>query len=147
MRHRVAERERQRQEDIEAETASHSSLPCALGHHRPAFYHTSTGKFLPARRYRSADTSHGPVSICLSVYLSRVETALNESSWFWHEIFLAPILQSYTVLKGNSGISKNKGTFLWNFVSNSGLRENFASAYQSPKRVIDLARERWTLRA
>ena len=28
---------------------------------------------------------------------------------------------SYTVLWGNSGISTNKGTCLWNFVSNSGL--------------------------
>jgi len=28
---------------------------------------------------------------------------------------------SYTVLKGNFGNSKNKGTFLWNFVPNSGL--------------------------
>jgi len=30
---------------------------------------------------------------------------------------------SYTVLKGNSGISKNKGTSLWNFVPNCGLRK------------------------
>ena len=30
---------------------------------------------------------------------------------------------SYTVLKGNSVISKNKGTSLWNFVLNSGLRK------------------------
>ena len=29
----------------------------------------------------------------------------------------------YTVLKGNSVISKNKGTSLWNFVLNSGLRK------------------------
>jgi len=30
---------------------------------------------------------------------------------------------SYTMLKGNSVISKNKGTSLWNFVLNSGLRK------------------------
>ena len=30
---------------------------------------------------------------------------------------------SYTVLKENSDISKNKGTSLWNFVLNSGLRK------------------------
>jgi len=35
---------------------------------------------------------------------------------FWHGSFLSPI--SYTVFKGNSVISKNKGTFLWNFVRN-----------------------------
>ena len=146
MRHRVAERETETGRHRGRDSISFIIAMCTWPS-PPAFYHTRTGKFLAARRYRSADTSRGPVSICLSVYLSRVETALNESSWFWHEIFLTPILQSYTVLKGNSGISKNKGTFLWNLVSNSGLRENFASAYQSPKRVIDLARERWTLRA
>jgi len=32
------------------------------------------------------------------------------------------------VLEGNSGISKNKGTSLCNFVQNSGLRENFSTA-------------------
>ena len=30
---------------------------------------------------------------------------------------------SYTVLKGNSVISKNKGTSYWNFVLNFGLRK------------------------
>ena len=30
---------------------------------------------------------------------------------------------SYTVLKGNSVTCKNKGTSLWNFVLNSGLRK------------------------
>jgi len=36
---------------------------------------------------------------------------------------LASFHPSYTVLKGNSVISKNKGTSLWNFVLNSGLRK------------------------
>jgi len=60
-------------------------------------------------------TSHGPVSACRSqvgVLLKR----LNESSWF-----LA--CESYTVSNGNSVISKNKGTSLWNFVLNSGVRK------------------------
>jgi len=30
---------------------------------------------------------------------------------------------SYSVLQGNSGIYKNKGTSLWNFVVNSALRK------------------------
>ena len=30
---------------------------------------------------------------------------------------------SYTVLKGNSGTFRNKGTSLWNFVPNSGFKE------------------------
>ena len=37
---------------------------------------------------------------------------------------------SYTVLQGNSGISNNKGTYLWNFAPNCGLKENFAAAYR-----------------
>ena len=44
---------------------------------------------------------------------------------------------SYTALKVNSVISKNKGTSLWNFVLNSGL------LLRSSKRVIDLAGRRW----
>jgi len=35
---------------------------------------------------------------------------------------------SYTVLEDSSGISKNKGTFLWNFVPNSLNWQNFAAA-------------------
>ena len=52
---------------------------------------------------------------------------------------------SYTVLKGNSGISKHKGTSPGTLSQTRDL-ENFASMYRSSKRVIDLARERWTLR-
>ena len=37
--------------------------------------------------------------------------------------------QSYTVLKGNSGIYQNKGTSLWNSAQNSGLKKI------SPQRV------------
>ena len=56
---------------------------------------------------------------------------------------------SYTVLKRNSGIFKNKGTSLWwNFaLTQKTDLENFASAYWSSKRFIDFARQRWTLRA
>jgi len=51
----------------------------------------------------------------------------------------------YTALKENSGIYKNTGTSLWNFVPNSAALGNSASAHWSSKCVIDLARERWTL--
>jgi len=52
--------------------------------------------FLPARRYASAGTRHGPVSVCLclSVCPSQVgvlKRRLNESSWLWHGSFLPPI--------------------------------------------------------
>jgi len=36
----------------------------------------------------------------------------------------ASVHPSYTVLKGNSVMSKNKGTSLWNFVLNSGLSDS-----------------------
>jgi len=50
---------------------------------------------------------------------------------------------SYTVLKGNSVISKNKGTSLWNFVLNSGLRKFrhgisiVETCYQLSSRKVD----------
>jgi len=48
--------------------------------------------------------------------------------------FYLPV--SYTVSKGNSGIFKNKGTFLWNFVPNSGLRK-FRRGLSIVERFID----------
>ena len=50
---------------------------------------------------------------------------------------------SYTVLKGNSVIPKNKGTFLWNFVLNAGLRKFrhgisiVETCYQLSSRKVD----------
>jgi len=69
------------------------------------------------RRYASAGTS----CVCLSV-TSRSCIEMAE----WIELVLgtgASFHLSYTVLKGNSGIFRNKGTSLWNFVPNSGLRK------------------------
>ena len=68
-------------------------------------------------------TSHGPVFVRPSVCPSQVGVLtkwLNESSWFFTFLPGASFHLSYTVLKGNSVISKNKGTSLWNFVLNSG---------------------------
>ena len=47
---------------------------------------------------------------------------MNESSWFLARE-LPSTLPTYTVLKEKSVILKNKGTSLWNFVINSGLRK------------------------
>ena len=50
---------------------------------------------------------------------------------------------SYTVLKGNLVISKNKDTSLWNFVLNSGLRQFrhgisiVETCYQLSSRKVD----------
>jgi len=60
---------------------------------------------------------------------------MNELSWF--------LALSYTVLKGNSVISKNKDTSLWNFVLNSGLRKFrhgisiVETCYQLSSRKVD----------
>ena len=98
-----------------------------------------------ARCYASAVIAMG---LCLSVRLSvRSQCSIETAERI--ELVLACELPSTrpTVLKGNLVISKNKGTSSWNFVLNSGLRENFATAYRPSKRVINLARERWTLTA
>jgi len=80
--------------------------------------------FLPARRCASADTSYGSVSVCLPLSV-RVchKSVLYRNCWtnragFWHG---TSFHLSQTVLKGNAGISKNRGTSLWKFVLNSGL--------------------------
>jgi len=68
--------------------------------------------FLHARRY-------GPV-VCLSVRHKSVPHQRAERI----DLVLgidATLDLSYIVLEGNSGAFKNKDTFLWNFVPNSGL--------------------------
>jgi len=62
--------------------------------------------------------------VCLSVSLPQIgvlSKRLNESSCFFR--VEASFKPSYTTLKGKSGISKNNGTFFWNFVPDSGLRK------------------------
>jgi len=82
------------------------------------------------------------MALCPSVCPSQVGVLLkrlNESSWFLAcELSTRP-----TLLKGNSVISKNKGTSLWNSVLKSGLRK-FRDGISI---VENLARDRWTLRA
>ena len=86
-------------------------------------------------------TSHEPVSVCLYV-TSRcsIETAKRIEMVFGTRASFHP---SYTVLKGNSVISKNKGTSLWNFVLNSGLRKFrhamsiVETCYQLSSRKVD----------
>ena len=53
---------------------------------------------------------------------------------------------SYSVLKGISGISKNKGTSLWHFVPNSGLRK-FFFGISIVEKCHGLRSTRWKLRA
>jgi len=69
------------------------------------------------RHYASMGTSYGPVSVCLFVKSqSSIETVERIKLVFGMR---ASFHTSYTVLKGNLGISKNKGTSFWNFGPNS----------------------------
>ena len=85
-------------------------------------------------------TSHGPVSVCPS-QVGVLSKRLNESSSFLacELSFTRPTLCK----KGNSVISKNKGTSLWNFVLNSGLRKLrhgisiVETCYQLSSRKVD----------
>ena len=87
--------------------------------------------FLPARRY--ADTSHGPVSVCLSMFIYD-KSEFYQNGWTNRaDLGIgASFHPSYTVLKGNSGISK-KGYFPLE-LSPKLRTENFASVYRSRKR-------------
>jgi len=61
------------------------------------------------------------MALCLSVTTrSSTKTAERIELVFGMRASFQP---SHTVLKGNSVISKNKGTPLWNFVLNFGLRK------------------------
>jgi len=86
-------------------------------------------------------TSHGRVSVRLSV-TSRCSIEMAERTELVFGM-LASFHPSYTVLKGNSVISKNKGTSLWNFVLNSGLRKFchgiliVETCYQLSSRKVD----------
>ena len=67
-------------------------------------------QYLPALRYAGAGTGYGPVSVCLSVSVtSRSSVETDERIELVYSLG-ASFRLSYTVLKGNSGISKNKDT-------------------------------------
>ena len=76
-------------------------------------YMSHLHQFLPTRRLASADTSYGPGTVsgfvCVSQITSRssIETAGRIKQVFGTGTFFR---LSYTVLKGNLDISKNKGT-------------------------------------
>jgi len=62
------------------------------------------------------------LSVCPSVRPSQADVVSAE--WIELVIGTQPTLGlSYTVLEGDSGIFKNNGTSIWNFVPNSGLRK------------------------
>ena len=69
------------------------------------------------------------IALCLSVRLSvchnftsRCSVEADERTGLAFGVGTS-FYQFYTVLKGNSGISRNKGTSLWNFIPNTGHRK------------------------
>ena len=62
---------------------------------------------------------HGSVSVTSWEFYRNSST---NQTGFWHGSFLQPILN---VSYENSGTSKNKGTSIWNFVPNSGLKIHY----------------------
>ena len=85
------------------------------------------------------------MAMCLCLCLSQVGVLSNwMNGLIWLFGMKAFFNQSYTVLQGISGIYKNKGTSLWNFFLNSGLRK-FRHGISIVERAINLAGR--TLRA
>jgi len=95
--------------------------------------------FLPARRYASAGTSYGPVPVSVT---SRCSIETDERL----ELVLAWELSStYPTLCYNDIQVPPKTIISGTLLLTLDL-ENFATTYRSSKRVINLARERSTLR-
>jgi len=96
--------------------SSHRSTPAAS-----VMTVLSVGAVLPIFTARCFASAILAMCLCLSVTSQcSIETAERIELVFgvW-----ASFHPSYTVLKENSVTSENKGTFLWNFVVNSGLRK------------------------
>jgi len=84
------------------------------------------------------------MALCLSVCLSvtgrfSIEMDGQIALVLLHGSFLRPVLHS--IVRKFIGAFKNKGTSLWNFAPNSGLRK-FRHGISIVERVINLARER-----
>jgi len=63
------------------------------------------------------------MALCLSVCACLSQVGVLSKRMNASSLGGASFHPSYTVLKGNSGISKNNGTSFWNFVLNSRLRK------------------------
>jgi len=65
----------------------------------------------------------------------------------WIELVFDILDLYYTVLKGNSSISKNKGSFLWNFVPNSKKISQLHTNHQKCRqlrRTLNVISWRWS---
>ena len=86
----------------------------------------------PAQRYASAGISYGPVSVCPS---GRIEQVLG----IFRGVF-RHILQCCKEIKIRYLQNRTKGTSLWNFSSNSGLKifRQGEMCYQLSSRKVDV---------
>ena len=90
-------------------------------------------------------TSRGPVSVRVCVCPSVTSRCFIETAEWIELVFgmWVSFQPSYTMLKGNSFITKNMGTSLWNFVLNSWLRKFrhgisiVETCYQLSSRKVD----------
>jgi len=98
------------------------STPCVETASPGTIWYCLLVAFLPAQRHASMGTSYGPVSVglCLS-QVGILLKQMNELSCFF--VRKLPSTSPALCLNRNSGISKNKGTSLWNSVGNSRLRK------------------------
>ena len=89
-------------------------------------------------------TSYGPVYVSVSARSQcSIETAEQIGLVFWHVSFFELSTLCFEEIQVPSKIRVHpSGTLLQTLDL-----DNFATAYRSLKRVIDLARERWTHRA
>jgi len=96
--------------------------------------------YIPARRHAGALLD---ATLCdgLSVANGVLSKWMDGSNLFLAWILLSTYPTPF--FWKNSRISKNKSTSFWNFVANSALK--FAAASRSSQRVVNLARQRWTL--
>ena len=89
------------------------------------------------------------IALCLSVWICVCHKSMfyrkGWTEWsFWHAGFFRSVL--HCVMR-KFRYPQNNGTSLGNYFFQTPDLENFAMVYRSMERVINLARERWTLRA
>jgi len=112
-------------------------------------YGSAAFAILPARHYASAGTSFGPVSVCMSVCLSQVVVLSKGMDGLSLIMFLSWRLLSTSptlCFKEIQVSTKNKGAFLVSCFKTPDFKK-FRHGISVVERAVNLARERWTLRA
>ena len=109
------------------------------------FYKQTWLQFLPARHSASTGTGYGPVSLCLCLRLSVTSRSAIETNKQIGLVLAWELPSTYATLyyKEIRVPPKNKGSSLWNFAHNSGLRKFrhrrsiVETCYQLSSRKVD----------